>query len=260
VVAACAKTSFCEQSGWTKVWYDEFTGDTLDNTSWTIDTQGNDSRVRDALGTTDNVYIEKGHLVLRSQKESIGGYSFTSGAVQTRGLRSWSGLTRVCVQAKLPGGQGGGNGIWPAHWLMPDNDKCWPSNGEIDIMEMINGDGVTHGTYHWQVNGSCGDYPHHHPSIGSSTSASSTWATGFHEYAVEYSNQHIAFVFDEHVFKNITTNSKASSGQHAEFFAVPYYLILNTAVGGPWPKPVDASTVFPAYHYIDYVKVSQRTD
>ena len=40
---------------------------------------------------------------------------------------------------------------------MPDNKKCWPSNGEIDIMEMIDGDGTTHGTYHWQTNGSCGD-------------------------------------------------------------------------------------------------------
>jgi hypothetical protein len=54
--------------------------------------------------------------------------------------------------------------------MMPDNDKCWPSNGEIDIMEMINGDAQTHGTYHWQVNGSCGDKPKKHPSIGSQTS------------------------------------------------------------------------------------------
>jgi hypothetical protein len=23
---------------------------------------------------------------------------------------------------------------------------CWPQNGEIDIMEMVNGDGITHAT------------------------------------------------------------------------------------------------------------------
>lgn len=22
-------------------------------------------------------------------------------------------------------------GVWPAHWMMPDNKACWPSNGEI---------------------------------------------------------------------------------------------------------------------------------
>jgi len=32
---------------------------------------------------------------------------------------------------------------------------------------------------------------------------------------------------------------------------------LNTAVGGPWPKPPTAKTTFPTYHRVDYVRVSQ---
>ncbi len=32
--------------------------------------------------------------------------------------------------------------------------------------------------------------------------------------------------------------------------------ILNTAVGGPWPQQPNASTRFPTYHTIDYVKVA----
>ena len=69
-----------------------------------------------------------------------------------------------------------GQGIWPAHWMMPDNKACWPSNGEIDIMEMVNGDGITHATYHWRERetGGCGDTCGNgskvpacrHPSIG----------------------------------------------------------------------------------------------
>ena len=37
-------------------------------------------------------------------------------------------------------------------------------------------------------------------------------------------------------------------------------MILNTAVGGPWPGEPDAQTKFPLYHYIDYVHVAQPTD
>ena len=32
----------------------------------------------------------------------------------------------------------------------PNTNACWPSEGEIDIMEMINEDGETHATYHWR--------------------------------------------------------------------------------------------------------------
>ena len=126
-------------------------------------------------------------------------------------------------------------------------------------MEMINGDGNTHGTYHWQTNGSCGDKPHKHPSIGTDVPVGADWATAWHEYAVEYSPTHIAWALDGKVFQNLTTASatRGPSKAHAEFFAVPYYMILNTAVGGPWPKPPDSHTVFPTYHRIDYVRVSQ---
>ena len=47
------------------------------------------------------------------------------------------------------------------------------------------------------------------------------------------------------------------AGQTPEFYDVPYYMILNTAVGGPWPGEPNAQTKFPLYHYIDYVHVAQ---
>jgi beta-glucanase (GH16 family) len=36
------------------------------------------------------------------------------------------------------------------------------------------------------------------------------------------------------------------------------YLMLNLAVGGEWPGPPDANTVFPATMSVDYVRVWQR--
>ncbi len=43
-------------------------------------------------------------------------------------------------------------GIWPAHWMMPQDDSCDPDEGEMDIMEMVSGDGMAWSTYHWQSN------------------------------------------------------------------------------------------------------------
>jgi hypothetical protein len=36
--------------------------------------------------------------------------------------------------------------------MMPDVEACWPDLGEMDILEMINGDGRVHATYHWEAN------------------------------------------------------------------------------------------------------------
>ena len=271
--AAATPASFCDDDGWTEVWADHFNGTDLDTSSWTVDLNAGDSRVRDSQGTADNVYLEDGDLVLRSQEQSAGKWNYTSGAVQTMGKQSWKGLTRACVRARLPGGEGGEGprkdsaGIWPAHWMMPDNKACWPSNGEIDIMEMVNGDGITHATYHWRERetGGCGDTCGNgskvpacrHPSIGA-THPDKTDASDYHEYAVEYSKDHIHFALDGEVFQQLTPDSKITHGQMpAEFFDVPYYMILNTAVGGPWPGEPTLKTKFPTYHRIDYVKIAQ---
>lgn len=131
--------SFCGASGWQQVWADEFDGDTLDNSSWTIDLTSGDSRVRDSQGTAGNVIVKDGKLTLRSQQEqNPSKWNYTSAAIKSQDKRFWGGkgqVTRACVRAKLPGGEGGGGqGIWPAHWMMPNTKACWPSNGEIDIM------------------------------------------------------------------------------------------------------------------------------
>lgn len=240
--------SFCDVDNFQIVFADEFESEHLNETIWSVDLSGGDSRVRQAQGTKENVYVENGSLVLRTERQKIGGYNYSSGAVETKGKVSWEGTTRVCIRARLPSG---GKGIWPAHWLMPDNDACWPANGEIDIMEMVNSDGVTHGTYHWKVNG-CADP---HSSVTGQIDVGDRWNETFHEFAVEYSASHILFALDGKVFKNITGDSTPP----AQFFNVPYYVILNTAIDGPWPEPANNETVLPAYHLIDYVRVAQPT-
>lgn len=41
------------------------------------------------------------------------------------------------------------SGIWPAFWLLPFEPFAWPTDGEIDIAETWNGDGVNHSCLHW---------------------------------------------------------------------------------------------------------------
>jgi beta-glucanase (GH16 family) len=69
-------------------------------------------------------------LVLRTQREAVNGYEFTSGGVQTQGKNSWKGPAKACVSAILPG-IGGGNGIWPAHWMMPDGTQAVPLSASL---------------------------------------------------------------------------------------------------------------------------------
>ena len=112
---------------------------------------------------------------------------------------------------------------------------------------MINGDAVNRGTYHWCANQTCGDGPAHF-STGSSRNVSD-WADAYHEYAVEYSPAGVRWAFEGEFY---------FAAPEGLFWNTSYYVILNTAVGGPedWPGPPDATTVFPTYHRIDYVRVA----
>jgi len=248
---------FCDtDAGWKQVWKDDFS--TLNTESWTITLGENGGQGREAYLTADNVYVQQGNLVLRSQKQTVNNFNYTSGAVHSMNKKFWpdSPALRVCVSAKLPGGDAKtGKGIWPAHWLMPNDKSCWPDHGEVDIMEMINGDGNVHGSFHWDAG-----YPGK-PCTNSNTQVTDSiqvadWATTYHEYATEFTSEYVAYVVDSKIYVNFTS---ASHNPAPQFPSNPMYIILNTAVGGPWPGPPNDQTVFPTYHYIDYVTVAIRT-
>jgi beta-glucanase (GH16 family) len=40
-------------------------------------------------------------------------------------------------------------GVWPAFWLLPFEPFAWPRDGEVDVAETWNGDGVNHSCLHW---------------------------------------------------------------------------------------------------------------
>ncbi|MCA9245297.1 MAG: family 16 glycosylhydrolase, partial [Phycisphaerales bacterium] len=143
---------------------------------------------------------------------------------------------RIEVSAKLPGTQG----IWPAHWMLPDSRE-WPP--EIDIMELLGHQPTrVHMTHHWGV----------WPNVQSHTGSfdGSDFTAGFHEFAIEWSPDRIDWFVDG-ALRFSSTNTIPTE---------PFYVILNTAVGGDWPGAPNGSTVFPQLHEIDYVRVYVPAD
>lgn len=266
------KPSFCDnRDGFVKEWGDEFDGESLDTSAWEViksqENQGDHTAVVSGLGVTacrtaacrhENVRVSGGKLYLHSEREAS---KYFTGAITSKGKRSWadSPAYRMCVSAKLPGTPGPrGKGVWPAHWMLPDNgisDKCL-DEGEMDIMEMINSDGGVYSTFHWLSSWPgrrCGDFDTFHKSQNRLTKMPSDWNTAFHEYAIERSPEHMAFVIDGQVALNVSADRVGAKLSHT-----PFFLILNTAIGGGWPGEPTAETALPAEHVIDYVRVSRQ--
>ena len=131
---------------------------------------------------------------------------------------------------------------------MPHDTTCDPDEGEMDIMEMVDGSGLYEATYHWQTTfptTNC-SYPHGHQQQHATAHLGSDWSDTFHEYAVERSTSHVAFVLDGQVRINITKDSTPTP----IFWDARWYLILNTALGGGWPGPVNATTRLPVFYEV----------
>ena len=251
-----AASSFCSAPGFSPEWSDDFSGATLDTASWTVkdSSEPNDSYCREAVCQAANVAVSGGALLLTARRQASAWANFTTGAVDSRGKRSWGARpgapVRICIGGTLPsagGGGAGGDGYWPAFWLMPDDSSCWPDHGELDLAEAINGDGVEHFTYHVSPRNAtvCKGGP-----VQQSEGGKLPVAPGAHEYAAEIAMGQFAFAVDGVVVYNSTS---ADLPVHD----VMWFVILNFALGRPWANTPTPQTVFPAVTAVDYVRVAR---
>ena len=252
-------SSFCTSSGWTPVWRDDFSGSSLDSASWNIEDGADGGMCRSAYCTPANVGVHDGALWLASKREALNGKNFSTGAVHTAGKRTYTardGSYRVCVSSRLPGHSsppGAAQGLWPAIWMMPNDNSCDPDEGETDILEQISGKPEMYATYHWQTTWPATNcsYPTGHKSLDNHVDLPN-WNSTFHEFALERTLDYVAFVYDGETIAN-------TSGTDALVWDMPFYLIINTAIGGAWPGEANASTIFPVAHTVDYVVVARKT-
>jgi beta-glucanase (GH16 family) len=246
-------------AGWRLVFQDEFDGPGLSADKWNVLVREQSKHGELQHYVPDEVYVESGALRLRSRVRDYGPQRYTSGRVDTSGKFA-AVYGRFEIRARLARGKG----LWPAHWLYPQN-RDWamerlmakavaegderlipearPWYTEIDIMEFLGHEtNVVYGTLHY------------HSFTGEKKSSSGTlrsetdYSRDFHLYALEWDPDEIRWYVD-----GALIHSTREGVPHA-----PHYLILNTAVGGSWPGNPDATTVFPQYHDVDYVRVYQR--
>ncbi len=249
-----------QQKGkWKLIWSDEFSGKQPDTAKWNILIRETSKHKELQYYVPDEVFIEKGMLRIRSQVRNYGSKEYTSGRLDTKGKFA-PVYGRFEIRAKLPAGKG----LWPAHWLYPQN-RDWqmerlmaeaiekgneslipeerPWYSEIDIMEFLGHDPTTvYGTLHYYT------FDGQKKTASGTKSGKVDYSKDFHVYTLEWEPDSIKWYIDDELIYTTTDGIPHT----------PHYLILNTAVGGNWPGNPDSTTIFPQFHDIDYVRVYNK--
>jgi beta-glucanase (GH16 family) len=251
--------SVTPRAGSTLLFADEFDGAALDPARWSTCywwvapangcTNGSTGELQ--WYQPDDVLVGDGTLKLRAQARRVaaqpGGriHDYTAGIVTTGGIEHVRAPQFAFtygyaeVRARVPRGRG----LWPAFWLLPATglpDASPASRPEIDVMEIVGHlPNVTSMNFHWRTaDGTTGD-------------RGMSWfgpdfSADWHVFAVDWRPGLLVWYVDG-VERWRFTGSTVP--------AEPMYLLLNLAVGGATPGAPDASTVFPAYLEVDYVRV-----
>jgi beta-glucanase (GH16 family) len=235
-----------DYSGAALLWSDEFDGNSLNSSNWTIETN---IRFNDELQTyqaSGNLQVANGLLTIIAQK--VDDYtqfgSYTSARINTKGKHEFK-YGRYEIRARLPKGRG----TWPAIWMLGSNIDAasWPTCGEMDIMEYV---GYNPG---W-IKGSIHCAAHY---AGSSLGGDYNVATenDFHVYGVNWTASKVEYYVDDRT-KPYFTYSPAQQTTAEWPFNQPFFFILNIAIGGTWggAQGVDNS-IFPVTMDVDYVRV-----
>jgi len=244
-------------TSWKLVWSDEFDGDKIDSSKWGFEVNGDGGGNGEMQYYTDrpsNAHVENGHLIITARKEDFRGPDnkskhYTSARMNTKGKFSWK-YGRFEARIKMPKGKG----IWPAFWMMPQDSVYggWARSGELDIVEVIGHQpNIAYGTLHY------GDsWPHNTHTGDKFTLPSGDFSEDFHVFAVEWEEGVVRWYIDGQLYET-QTKWYTNGGKFPAPFDQNFFIIFNLAVGGAWPGPPSAQTVFPQTMDVDYVRVYQ---
>jgi beta-glucanase (GH16 family) len=238
--------------GYTLVWSDEFSENSLDLSVWNQEI-GNGSggwgnnELESYTNSLKNTFVSNGNLIIEARKETIGAFNYTSGRMTTLNKKSFK-FGRIDIRAKLPVGKG----MWPALWMLGTNISSvgWPACGEIDNMELIGTNPATvYGTMHWSDQGGA------HASKGSNYSLTSgDFSKQFHVFSLVWTENNVQWYVDDQKYFEI---SASELGAASYPFNSEQFFIFNVAVGGSWPGSPDFTTEFPQRMFVDYIRVFQ---
>lgn len=230
------------------IFEENFDGETLNMASWNYDLGdgcpnlcgwGNDER---QIYTKDNVALKDGMLVITATKD---GNRYQSGKITTKGKVEFQ-YGSIEARLKVPEGQG----LWPAFWMLGSDidTNTWPACGEIDIMEYV---GKKPNTIYTSL--------HTPDSFGETINSKQTVIEdveeGFHTYKATWTKDSITFFIDGN---SVYSFSPQDKNDKTWPFNIPFYIILNLAIGGNFGGPEVDDSIFPKEFIIDYIKVYKQ--
>jgi beta-glucanase (GH16 family) len=240
-----------------RVFLEDFDGPAMtspDPSVWSFDVGGGgwgNNQLEFNTPRVENARLDgSGNLEIVARRESFGRNNFTSARMLTNNKLEVQ-YGRIEARIKLPSGKG----VWPAFWMLGAGfpEEVWPGVGEIDVMEF------------------CGDEPRvvhgslHGPGYSAGEALTSRYFgavnepgfnEGFNRYSIEWDPTRISWYVNDDLYQTITAGQVQSRGEWV--FGGPFFLILNTAIGGTFCGNPDASTPFPQTMAVDYIRVERR--
>lgn len=225
----------------TKVWTKE-----VHEAGWT----NQELQIYDAAHVSVGKDGDKSVLILTAERK---GNKIYSGRVNTKGKKSFK-YRKIEASIKLPRTA---NGLWPAFWMMGDNDKEWPQCGEIDIMEMGEQSGIASGTSEKQVNVAIhyGESVSTHEQKYYKANVSHSLQDGkYHTYTLDWDENKLAIFIDNVMFYSFDIRNN-------KYFHDDFFILFNLAVGGAFTGITDINQITALKDrqkvnmYIDWVKI-----
>jgi Ricin-type beta-trefoil lectin domain/Glycosyl hydrolases family 16 len=254
-------------AGWTTAFKDNFAGKagaapSAANWFYDIGTGYGTGEIEQTTNSTRNVYQDgNGHLVLKSTRS---GTAWTSARIESARddfKAPAGGQLELTASIKQPN-PASGLGYWPAFWALGSPMRTgggWPTSGELDMMEDVNGLNEASQTLH-DAAGSSG-----HPLVACK---GSKCESGYHSYSVIVNRtntkaENLKFVMDGRVTFAIT---EAEVGVSAWQEAIDhgFFIIFDLAMGGNYPDGVcgcnapTAATSSNASMSVAYVAVYEK--
>src|SRR3954447_480891 len=277
--AAAVAAVAAPPAGFTLTWSDEFNGGAgtgVNTGTWKYDTGPGSSfgtgEIETMTNSTSNVFQDgAGHLVLRALHSGSDPRSgWTSGRIETQAATFGAapgGVVRMESRLQQPNvTTANGAGYWPAFWMLGSTLRTgtsWPTSGEVDILEDINGRSSVFGTLHCGTNpgGPCNEST----GLGSGERACSGCQTGYHNYAVEIdrskSPEEIRWYLDGNNYFTLQAN-RVDATTWANAVDHPFFIIYDLAMGGGFPDAFgggpNASTISGGQMTIDWVAVYNK--